>query len=258
MLEAECKGNEADAVIIAKIGDGSGEEIGKFSAKVKRDPLMGNVGLVCQPLPQPGKAKAKSKGKGGRNNKGRGFFKFWFQDLAVSGAKVEAHPGQTFGPILWSQYTVHDSILKLTAQFAPFGAGENQIAKLEIDKGDGWEFIDQAKLDPLARTAEFRIEYWDDTGTPLTGSLSTGRAETENKPTPGAAPFARTRSISRWSRWPRCPAWWTTLSPINTSPRTCAIRIPTSSSLPGIRSTRVSADSEWSGPKPRKTSSGRR
>ena len=27
---------------------------------------------------------------------------------------------------------------------------------------DGWEFMDQAPLDPLARTAEFRNEYWDD------------------------------------------------------------------------------------------------
>jgi len=89
----------------------------------------------------------------------------------VEGPKVDAHDEHAFGPILFTQYTVSGSILKLTAQMPPIGARDVQEVRLAVPgtagRPDGgtaaaWREIARATIDPLARTATFRIANWDD------------------------------------------------------------------------------------------------
>ncbi|MGE3818350.1 MAG: alkaline phosphatase D family protein [Isosphaeraceae bacterium] len=105
--------------------------------------------------------KARAKGQGGEIPGGLGAFAF--TDWRVSGSKVETHDDQVFGPVLFSQYTLSDRILKLSAQFPPLGPGDSPHARLQVDKGNGWETVAEAVIHPEARTATFRVETWDDT-----------------------------------------------------------------------------------------------
>ena len=93
--------------------------------------------------------------------------RFWFSDWRVSGAKVEAHRERAFGPILWSMHTVSDSrgpegtVLKMTAQMPPVGAGDSDEVRLAVKRGGVWQEVGAAKIHPEARTATFRVARWD-------------------------------------------------------------------------------------------------
>lgn len=89
--------------------------------------------------------------------------RYWFRDFATSGPKVVEQPGRAVGPILGTLWSLNGSVLKLTAQFLPIGAGEPQQAQLQyrlpggtwldgptVTIGDGW-------------TALFRLTGWDGT-----------------------------------------------------------------------------------------------
>lgn len=154
-IEIKCQGPNAAATIIAKAGLGSDAILGEFSARVKSDPLIGNIGLFAGPINAQGQSKADRRA--GAN----GDFRFWFSDWDVSGDKIKAKPEQRFGPLLWSQYTVHDNILKMTAHVAPVGPGENKVVILSVKEGQEWKAVRRAAIDPLSRTAHFRIEAWD-------------------------------------------------------------------------------------------------
>jgi alkaline phosphatase D len=81
----------------------------------------------------------------------------------VGGSKLDAHEDRAFGPILFTQYTLSRKVLKLTAQMPPVGASEPQTVRLEVERGRGtWVEVGRASIDPLARTATFRLANWDD------------------------------------------------------------------------------------------------
>ncbi|MDN5202134.1 alkaline phosphatase D family protein [Fulvivirgaceae bacterium BMA10] len=86
-----------------------------------------------------------------------------FRNWEISGAKVVDLPEQTFGPILFCQYTLSKKILKLTAQMPPVGDQDGQEVAFQIKKGKDWETIATAAIHHLARTAPFKITDWDDT-----------------------------------------------------------------------------------------------
>jgi hypothetical protein len=103
--------------------------------------LSGAVGLVCNDAPC-------------RISEWRG-----------DGPKFDAHDERAFGPILFTQYTLSRGVLKLTAQMAPVGAAEPQQARLLVRARGGssaWREAGRAAIDPMARTATFRVANWDD------------------------------------------------------------------------------------------------
>ncbi|MBN2091193.1 alkaline phosphatase D family protein [candidate division KSB1 bacterium] len=110
--------------------------------------LSGNLALSCH-YPKPGKVPETMVA--------------WFDNWKISGTKIAYHPGQTFGPVLFAQYTLSKNILKLTAQMPPIGPADGQEVILSIQKADSstFEQIACAPIDPLSRTATFRIENWD-------------------------------------------------------------------------------------------------
>ena len=127
---------------------GSSEVLEEFL----RDRLRGNVALVANfPAPQSGRRRGFGTGK------------FWFADWKLEGDKVDAHDDRAFGPILFSQYTLHDDIVKLTAQMPPLGEKDSQTVLLQLKEADGWHTIGKETVHPQARTATFRLEKWDAT-----------------------------------------------------------------------------------------------
>jgi hypothetical protein len=128
--------------------------------------LTGNVALVCN-FPGPGTANAKGKAKAKENaapagpNPGLG--QFWFNDWRISGSKFTTDESHAFGPILWTQYTLSDGVLKLTAQMPPLGAEDEQTVRLQIQRGGAWQPLGEERIHAQARTATFRIVKWDDT-----------------------------------------------------------------------------------------------
>ncbi len=144
------------------VHEAGGKQLGETTREgLKAEQLEGNLMLVANyGAPQgAGGGKAKAKAKGGENNAGTG--QFWFADWKVSGTKVVAHEEHAFGPILFTQYTLSQGTLKLTAQMPPVGEKESQTARLEVRKGNTWSKLAEEKIHPEARTVTFRMDKWD-------------------------------------------------------------------------------------------------
>lgn len=89
--------------------------------------------------------------------------KFWFRNWQVSGDKVAVNADRAWGPILFSQYTLSRGVLKLTAQLAPVGNDFRAVQLQILSNGQpGWQTIAEVEIEPLARTATFRVADWDD------------------------------------------------------------------------------------------------
>jgi len=83
----------------------------------------------------------------------------------AEGPKLDAHDDRALGPILFTQYTLSRRVMKLTAQMAPLGSTEPQEVRLSVRaKGSSgtWREAGRAKINPMARTATFRLADWDD------------------------------------------------------------------------------------------------
>ncbi|MFB3904875.1 MAG: alkaline phosphatase D family protein [Acidobacteriota bacterium] len=110
---------------------------------------------------------------------------FWFADWEAGGTRITHHPDRRFGPILFGQHTLSKGILKLTAQMPPVSLAESQTVYLEIQDAKGvWKRLASEKIDPLARTATFKVRGWEDTrDVPyrLAYSLSLGSGRTEQR-----------------------------------------------------------------------------
>lgn len=83
-----------------------------------------------------------------------------FSDWEIKGGKVQVNQAQAFGPVHFAQYTLHRNVLKLTAQLAPVEAIEGYKVALQIKEGRGWKTLRDSKVDPLGRSAHFRVEKW--------------------------------------------------------------------------------------------------
>ncbi|MBN2309272.1 MAG: alkaline phosphatase D family protein [Candidatus Hydrogenedentes bacterium] len=128
----------------------TGAELGRVEKKgVPAARLVGNVALVaCMP---------KWISSCEENARWR------FTDWQLDGAKFRHVPQRTFGPILWSQYTLSEGVLKLTVQMAPVNAGDSQPVLLQFQRDGEWETAATAPIHDLSWTAPFRIAGWDDT-----------------------------------------------------------------------------------------------
>ncbi len=86
-----------------------------------------------------------------------------YHDVRAIGDGIKVYADRTFGPILWSQYTLSRRVLKLSAQMPPMGARDADMVTLEVQRDGGWQRIASSKIEPDARIAVFRINDWDDT-----------------------------------------------------------------------------------------------
>jgi len=65
--------------------------------------------------------------------------------------------------ICFALYTVHNNILKLTAQLYPLGDDDPRTVRLEIKKDGKWTKIAETKVIEKGWTAPFRVTNWDST-----------------------------------------------------------------------------------------------
>jgi hypothetical protein len=63
--------------------------------------------------------------------------------------------------ICFALYTVHDNVLKLTAQLYPLEENDPRTARLEVRRGGGWQEVDTTEVVTPGWTAPFRVENWD-------------------------------------------------------------------------------------------------
>jgi alkaline phosphatase D len=135
---------------------------------ITSEAAQGHFALVCHRQAPAGKAGKR----GGGTHRG-GDVRFWFDDWKLSGKSIIANPDRAWGPVLWTQHTLSRGVMKLTAQMAPIGKDEPQSVTLACaDK------THTAPIDPLSRTATFRIENWDDTkDVPFTAVYTCGRGK---------------------------------------------------------------------------------
>ena len=133
----------------------AGDELGSIVTKVEKESILGNVALVSQM---------------GGTPKGRKEETAWrFTDWRVLGDAFTHSPEQRFGPILWTQYTLHDSrskegfILKLSALIGPMGEADSKEVELLVEQEAAWKTVGKEEADPDASLALFRIPNWDET-----------------------------------------------------------------------------------------------
>lgn len=88
--------------------------------------------------------------------------KFIFDDIKLSGSKVQYKPENTFGPVLWTMYTLSKKTVKLMALLPPLGKADNQQVSLQLQKNDTWETVETKSIEPDSRTVVFKIDNWDD------------------------------------------------------------------------------------------------
>lgn len=124
-----------------------------LEAHLDRDSLMGNLALACHPLETPKRSR--------HDDTDIDHETFWFSDWSATGSKVSANPDQTYGPILWTQYTVQDNTLKLLAFLVPMESDAASTATLQVLRESDWANVLESEIEPLSRTALFRVEDWD-------------------------------------------------------------------------------------------------
>ena len=118
--------------------------------------LAGNIALVANfGVPR----RRRQRGEGHPAGTGA----FWFSVWTLDGDKVDVHNDRAFGPILFSQYTLHEGTLKLTAQMPPIGEQDSQTVRMQLKEGNDWKTVGEEPIHPQARTATFRVENWDAT-----------------------------------------------------------------------------------------------
>lgn len=144
----------------------SGALLGTVTETFRADEILGNIsiannfaaGAVAGAKKNANKAKAGAAGAG----------RYRFQNWTMEGAAFTVTPGNQFGPLLWSMYSLSDSrtdegfVMKLSALTGPMGAKDSQVVELLVKMGGAWKSLGEAKLDPDAWVATFRIPKWDE------------------------------------------------------------------------------------------------
>ena len=124
--------------------------------------LSGTIGVVSHRSPDIDRS-ASETGSDPADASAAGY---WFSEWEITGPKLVPSPERAFGPVMGTQYTLSDRVLKLTAQMGPVGDSDEQEARLEVLGDSGWETVDTAPIHPNGYTASFRVESWaEDAGT---------------------------------------------------------------------------------------------
>jgi alkaline phosphatase D len=148
VFNATPSGTDDYSISLKAVRPGTKKILGEVTAIVPKEDLTGNIALQSH----------FDNGQEALNNKPG----FWFSKWSASGSLLANHPEHAFGPVLFTLFTLSNEVMKLTAQMPPLAPSDPQSASLEIlSENKSWERIAEAPVDPVARTATFRIEKWD-------------------------------------------------------------------------------------------------
>ena len=147
-LSLELSPKEANHTALFEVQNTAGEVLGRVEATFDTSRIHGNLALVCH-------SNTNRKESHGEPVAA-------FSDFKLTGSSLRGGKEQRWGPILWSQYTVDEGIMRLSAQFPPLGPDDDRLVILETDRGGGWQQAAQAQIDDMARVAFFRIDNWNE------------------------------------------------------------------------------------------------
>lgn len=156
-LQAETANDKQVLLTLEATSPTSGAVLGIVKQIVPADDLLGNVAVVSN-YPAGGKKVGNKAGTSFR-------FSLW----TMTGDAFTVSPQNQFGPILWAMYSLSDSrseegfVLKISALTGPMGKDDNQTIELLVQRGDDWQTMGEATLDPDAWVSTFRIPNWDQT-----------------------------------------------------------------------------------------------
>jgi alkaline phosphatase D len=144
-LSAETRGKRTSLTILGS--DETGQDSVTVETSIVSDLLTGNMALLANgPTASPDRTHGNT----------------WrFKDWVILGTATGYHSKNSFGPILWTQYTLSRSTLKLAALMAPVEEA-NESVRLQLRRNGNWEEVGSDLVDPLSRTALFRLDNWDD------------------------------------------------------------------------------------------------
>ncbi|MDI1334539.1 MAG: alkaline phosphatase D family protein [Lacunisphaera sp.] len=137
----------------------NGAVLGRLTHAVPAESLLGNVSLVTNSTGSPDKRPGKQEAASGS--------RFRFSRWTLAGDAFTVRPERSFGPLLWSMYSLSDSrgadgfVLKLSALTGPMGAADSQVVEFKVRRGGAWQSLGEAPLNTDAWLATFRIPNWD-------------------------------------------------------------------------------------------------
>lgn len=132
--------------------DAADQPVAELILDLDKKSVTGNVALVSN------FDRKLKNGEGAR---------YRFRDWHVAGDAFTVSPEHTFGPILWSMYSLSDSrtddgfVMKMSALTPPLGANDNQTVELQVNRDGAWKSLGHATLDQDAWVATFRVIKWD-------------------------------------------------------------------------------------------------
>ncbi|MCC9600117.1 alkaline phosphatase D family protein [Stieleria sp. JC731] len=151
-LQGEPSGDQVQLTL--SIINDEGSVLGSVQHTVAKEGVLGNIAI------------ANSFDPKFQNKQGA---RYRFSNWTVNGDAFTINEDHTFGPILWTMYSLSDSrgdegfVLKLSALTGPLGESDNKDVDLQLQNEDGWETVATAALDTDAWTATFRLPNWDAT-----------------------------------------------------------------------------------------------
>ncbi len=148
-LKAEVVGDLYTLTLKAIPKDDVSNQIQLVKKEVDPELLLGNIALVAHCPQKLGTDKPMVS----------------FEDWMFKGEKIIENADQLFGPICFAQYTLHQGLLKMTAQLAPIEEISSLKISLQVRRDENWETLQTADIDPLGRIAQFRIKNWQEPGT---------------------------------------------------------------------------------------------
>jgi hypothetical protein len=154
--------------IVLAANDSAGRQIAQIARDVPADWTTGGLALVCssgaiEPTPDPSHNVITMSGINRKGRDNQGSLRCWFRDWKVSGSKADEHADRAWGPILFAMHTLSRRVLKITAQMAPVNPRAGAVLlQIRPSSQAGWRTVAESRIDPLARTATFRIRDWDD------------------------------------------------------------------------------------------------
>lgn len=141
----------------------SGTELAAISHSYPASEILGNVSIANN-FVAGAMGSAKKNPKKARVDAGG---RYRFQNWTLEGDAFSVTPENRFGPLLWSMYSLSDSrteegfVMKLSALTGPMGEKDSQVVELQVQQKGAWKALGEAKLDPDAWVATFRIPKWD-------------------------------------------------------------------------------------------------
>ncbi len=86
--------------------------------------------------------------------------KFHYDNLKITGSKVEVKMANAFGPILWTMYTLNQGSMKMSVQMPPISKDDNHAIELELYENEKWISVATETIDTVGYQAIFRKENW--------------------------------------------------------------------------------------------------